>query len=52
MSYYKNLFGKLDTTLIELEESNTHDIPQVSSFENEILTVGGFRHPKVLKNMI
>ena len=28
-SYYKNLFGKPDTTLIELDESNTHDIPQV-----------------------
>jgi hypothetical protein len=26
-SYYKNLFGKSDTTLIELDESNTHDIP-------------------------
>jgi hypothetical protein len=37
-SYYKNLFGKPDTTLIELEESNTHDIPQVSDAENEILT--------------
>ncbi|KAL5676648.1 hypothetical protein ACJX0J_012779, partial [Zea mays] len=37
-SYYKNLFGKLDTTLIELDESNTHDIPQVSNSENEILT--------------
>jgi hypothetical protein len=37
-SYYKNLFSKPDTTLIELEESNTHDIPQVSDSENEILT--------------
>lgn len=37
-SYYKNLFGKPYTTLIELEESNTHDIPQVSNAENEILT--------------
>jgi hypothetical protein len=37
-SYYKNLFGKPDTTLIELDESNTHDIPQVSNSENEILT--------------
>jgi hypothetical protein len=38
MSYYVNLFGKPDTTLIELDESNTHDIPQVSNSENEILT--------------
>jgi hypothetical protein len=37
-SYYKNLFGKPDTTLIELEESNTHDILQVLNAENEILT--------------
>jgi hypothetical protein len=50
-SYYKNLFGKLDTTLIELDESNTHDIPQVSNSENEILTAN-FTIEEVKKTVI
>jgi hypothetical protein len=37
-SYYKGLFGKPNQTSVELEESFTHDIPQVSDAENEILT--------------
>jgi hypothetical protein len=35
----KGLFGKPDQTSVELEESFTHDIPQVSGVENEILTL-------------
>jgi hypothetical protein len=37
-NYYKNLFGKPDTTSIELDESIIHNIPQVSDSENENLT--------------
>jgi hypothetical protein len=37
-SYYKGLFGKPEFTSIELEESITNDITQVSDEENEILT--------------
>lgn len=36
--YYKSLFGKLDQNTVELEELFTHDIPQVTNSENEILT--------------
>jgi hypothetical protein len=36
--YYKSLFGKLDQNTVQLEESFTHDITQVTNYENEILT--------------
>jgi hypothetical protein len=37
-SYYKNLFGPPEITPIELDETQTGDIPQVSELENEFLT--------------
>ena len=37
-SYYKNLFGPSEVTLISLDELQTEDIPQVSDLENEFLT--------------
>jgi hypothetical protein len=37
-SYYKNLFGPSEVSLISLDESRMEDIPQVSDLENESLT--------------
>jgi hypothetical protein len=37
-NFYKSLFGKPNQNSISLEESITHDIPQVSDIENAILT--------------
>jgi hypothetical protein len=37
-SYYKNLFGPSEDSLLSLDESQTEDIPQVSDLENEFLT--------------
>ena len=34
--FYKSLFGKPDTNHVSLVETYTHDIPQISSEENEI----------------
>jgi len=36
--YYKNLFGSSEEPLIDLDESQREDIPQVSDLENELLT--------------
>ena len=36
--YYKNLFGSPDILDITLMEDQTHDIPQVSQEENDLLT--------------
>ena len=36
--YYKNLFGPPEITPIELDETQTSDIPQVSELENEFLS--------------
>ena len=36
--YYKELFGPSADTSLEMDESITHDIPQVSEAENEFLT--------------
>jgi hypothetical protein len=38
ISYYKNLFGPLDNSNMELDEHIVQDIPQVSELENEYLT--------------
>jgi mannosylglycoprotein endo-beta-mannosidase len=45
-SYYKNLFGPSEESLISLDESQTEDIPQVSDLENEFLTEP-FTHEEV-----
>lgn len=36
--FYKGLFGKLEHTTVEMDESLHNYIPQVSNIENEILT--------------
>ena len=36
--YYKKLFGKPDPNYFSLDESVVHDLPQISSEENAILT--------------
>jgi hypothetical protein len=45
-SYYKNMFGPSEESLISLDESQTEDIPQVSDLENEFLTKP-FTHEEV-----
>jgi len=45
-SYYKNMFGPSEDSLISLDESQTEDIPQVSDLENEFLTEP-FTHEEV-----
>jgi hypothetical protein len=37
-NYYKTLFGKTDHNSVVMEESITHDTPQVPNIENAILT--------------
>ena len=36
--FYKKLFGALAPSSISLVENATHDIPEISQAENEILT--------------
>ena len=45
-SYYRNLFGPSEDSLISLDESQTEDIPQVLNLENEFLTKP-FTHEEV-----
>jgi hypothetical protein len=44
--YYKRLFGAPTKKFISLDETMTHDIPQLSNEENEIL-VGDFTEQEV-----
>ena len=36
--YYKKLFGTPEEMVISLDESITHDIPQLNTDENEVLS--------------